>query len=96
MNRVDTLLTGDGSDNRFWFSNDYGLNFTMISINEMTGVTLDVNVSNDGSKIMIFDGNALWFKTITNIKKPIGNLTVNGIIHYNSSTGCDICFFWNF
>jgi hypothetical protein len=83
-------LTGDGSNNRFWFSNDYGQSFTMILINQMTGITLDVNVNNDGSRIMIFDGNALWFKTITNIKRSTGSLTVNGIIRYDSSTGCNI------
>jgi len=83
-------MTGDGSNNLLWISKDYGKSFTMISVEGMTGVTTDVNVSSDGSKIMLFDGTEIWFKTITNFSEPTGRLTVNGVINYDSSTGCNI------
>jgi trimeric autotransporter adhesin len=79
-------LIGDLSHAWLWFSNDYGKNFTMITVPEMT-VTVDINVSSDGSKIMIYDGGTqLWFKKITSHNARTGKLTVNGVINCISGT----------
>ena len=79
-------LIGDLSHAWLWFSNDYGKNFMMITIPEMT-ITVNINVSSDGSKLMIYDGGTcLWFKNITNKVEHTGNLTVNGEINCISGT----------
>jgi hypothetical protein len=78
------FLVEDGST-YLWFSNNFGKTFTQFSIPGMVPVvnyTDDLNVSSDGSSIMIFDGEStkLWFKTMTDRSAYTGNLTVNGII----------------
>jgi hypothetical protein len=79
-------LIGDLSHAWLWFSNDYGKNFTMIIIPEMT-ITVNINVSSDGSKVMIYDGGTcLWFKKITSQATHTGKLTVNGVINCISGT----------
>ena len=85
-------LTGDLTNPGpwFWFSSNYGQNFTMFTVLGMTGgqITVDVNVSSDGSNVMIYDGvSELWFKTMTDRSSNTGNLIVNGNITFTNLTG---------